>query len=492
MVNEINQTFVDIVRASGGKNTYRQLLIPGTGNESCVIGGYEGDTYVNDGVMDERFHMPNDPAEELTGKKKMSISVHYYDPTVYGISATATTPWGYQDTWGTEQDKKDMDNNLSRLVPKFSDHGYGVILGECGCVKGYKDGVTDYADTIFKLALEKGMCPVWWDEGHYYDRSKGYWSYVDLGESFMKVYGITLDPVADKEFINPKPFYTGIKSVPYTENQSPKVVATWEGEFMRHTNAKNSELLLQTRPDDVTQFVNDNGGIEIGIKKTTKEDNLKAVIDQVCWNISVTTDWTKIKEPCVRVYPMDNDISNSADLQLGYIGAYKATDTGVLNGKHEVGDMKGIVKYDVDYMPDCNQIWKDKYVQLDKEALTVLPWLWVTTNTYSGASYVKIEICDAAYNADGSVYGGQQANNNTTTKATVKKVTKSVKVKKSVKIKVRSNKTEKATVKVAKKSIATASLSGNNVVIKGKKKGTTVVTVTTKKKIYKITVKVKK
>ena len=32
--------------------------------------------------------------------------------------------------------------------------------------------------------------------------------------------------------------------------------------------------------------------------------------------------------------------------------------------------------------------------------------------------------------------GGQQANNNTTTKATVKKVTKSVKVKKSVKIKV--------------------------------------------------------
>lgn len=492
MVNEINQTFVDIVRASGGNNAYRQLLIPGTGNESCVIGGYEGDTYVNDGVMDERFHMPNDPAEELTGKKKMSISVHYYDPTVYGISATATTPWGYQDTWGTEQDKKDMDNNLSRLVPKFSDQGYGVILGECGCVKGYKDGVTDYADTIFKLALEKGMCPVWWDEGHYYDRSKGYWSYVDLGESFMKVYGITLDPVADKEFINPKPFYTGIKSVPYTENQSPKVVATWEGEFMRHTNAKNSELLLQTRPDDVTQFVNDNGGIEIGIKKTTKEDNLKAVIDQVCWNISVTTDWTKIKEPCVRVYPMDNDISNSADLQLGYIGAYKATDTGVLNGKHEVGDMKGIVKYDVDYMPDCNQIWKDKYVQLDKEALTVLPWLWVTTNTYSGASYVKIEICDAAYNADGSVYGGQQANNNTTTKATVKKVTKSVKVKKSVKIKVRSNKTEKATVKVAKKSIATASLSGNNVVIKGKKKGTTVVTVTTKKKIYKITVKVKK
>lgn len=85
----------------------------------------------------------------------MSISVHYYDPTVYGISATATTPWGYQDTWGTEQDKKDMDNNLSRLVPKFSDQGYGVILGECGCVKGYKDGVTDYADTIFKLALEK-------------------------------------------------------------------------------------------------------------------------------------------------------------------------------------------------------------------------------------------------------------------------------------------------------------------------------------------------
>ena len=39
---------------------------------------------------------------------------------------------------------------------------------------------------------------------------------------------------------------------------------------MRHTNAETSELLIQTRPNDVTQFVNDNGGIEIGIRKQLK------------------------------------------------------------------------------------------------------------------------------------------------------------------------------------------------------------------------------
>lgn len=31
-----------------------------------------------------------------------------------------------------------MDNMLGKLK-KFTDQGYGIILGECGVVKGYKD-----------------------------------------------------------------------------------------------------------------------------------------------------------------------------------------------------------------------------------------------------------------------------------------------------------------------------------------------------------------
>ena len=51
-------------------------------------------------------------------------------------------------------------------------------------------------------------------------------------------------------------------------------------------------------------------------------------------------------------------------------------------------------------------MWVGKYVKLDADALKgKYHWLWVTTNTYTGCSFVKIEICDGAYNADGSRYG---------------------------------------------------------------------------------------
>ena len=64
MANAINQKFVDIVRASGGNNAYRHLLIPGTGNESCVIEGNESETYVQNGTIDDRWKLPNAPAEK--------------------------------------------------------------------------------------------------------------------------------------------------------------------------------------------------------------------------------------------------------------------------------------------------------------------------------------------------------------------------------------------------------------------------------------------
>lgn len=82
------------------------------------------------------------------------------------------------------------------------------------------------------------------------------------------------------------------------------------------------------------------------------------------------------------------EASKGADLQVGYI---------------ETED--GAAKFDVDYDQNNNQIWVGKYVKLDAENLKGnYPWLWITTNTYTGASYVKIEICDGAYNADGTEF----------------------------------------------------------------------------------------
>ena len=499
MANAINQKFVDIVRASGGNNAYRHLLIPGTGNESCVIEGNESETYVQNGTLDDRWKLPNDPAEKATGVKKMSVSVHYYDPVDYGLSATSTVSYGYRDKWGVDytdangktykgQDDYDFMDNMLGKLKKFTDQGYGIILGECGVVKGYKDNIPDFMTYLFTQSKKLGMTPVWWDEGHYYNRGDGYFAYDDVGQVYAKLTGSKPNIPASAELV-----YTGIKTVPAEKNENPKVVATWNGEFLRHTNGDTAEILKKERPDifdasnngiGVTKSLIDGSGnvtdgdvaksnydkifgkwwektefwtpdthygwtnSTIGVNGEAP-DNLIAEIDREYWNVHLNYDWSKLEKPCIRVTAADDPISQSLDLQIGYLPSWTEDDLNEeVQGKLKleeyiekqtskdpnftmteqekqdkiategakqvkknkkkgavVGKTTGEIRFDVDYDQGVGLFWKDKSITIDKSKLTGgYPWLWVTTNTYTGASIVKIEICDAAYNADGTKF----------------------------------------------------------------------------------------
>ena len=48
--------------------------------------------------------------------------------------------------------------------------------------------------------------------------------------------------------------------------------------------------------------------------------------------------------------------------------------------------------------------WIGKVLNLDKNALEAYPVLLLTTNNYLGVDFVKVEICDAAYNAGGTPF----------------------------------------------------------------------------------------
>lgn len=115
LTNKINQTFVDTVRAAGGNNDDRFLL----------IAGYNTDF---DHTFDARYHMPEDSA-----KSKLLLSVHYY------------TPWNYcgaenDSRWGIAADYKLMDEQFTKLK-KFTDAGYGVIIGEYGALPYWENNV---------------------------------------------------------------------------------------------------------------------------------------------------------------------------------------------------------------------------------------------------------------------------------------------------------------------------------------------------------------
>ncbi len=113
-----NQTFVDAVRATGGNNAKRVL----------VVQSYN--TNIEQAV--QLMTMPTDIVED-----RLVLEVHYYDPynftlnTGEGWKAYWGTPYAAYgiDSWGQEDY---MQSTLNSLKAKFIDNNIPVIVGEYG------------------------------------------------------------------------------------------------------------------------------------------------------------------------------------------------------------------------------------------------------------------------------------------------------------------------------------------------------------------------
>lgn len=175
ITNEINQKFVDIVRASGGNNATRFLL----------IAGYNTD--INN-TCDSRYHMPTDTIED-----HLMISIHCYSPATYCIAEDPANSWGYKDKWGSEEEKNALRNELEKMKLRFTDKGIPVIIGEYGVANMTVDGKPVrkhnrmlYFEEVCKYALDNGMCPVLWDTtNHVYNREQQKMIYDDEAEGFL-------------------------------------------------------------------------------------------------------------------------------------------------------------------------------------------------------------------------------------------------------------------------------------------------------------------
>ncbi|MCF0243107.1 MAG: glycoside hydrolase family 5 protein, partial [Treponema sp.] len=156
LTNEINQTFTNIVRKSGGNNKYRLLYISGynTGIEK---------------TCDILFKMPQDPVN------RQAVSVHYYEPSLYAI-LEADADWGkVSATWGTEAEKAELKNKVNLMKTTFTDKGIPVIIGEYGCPRTYVYKIDDsnkdnkykkhkqdtdlFLSSVCEEFYKAGMCP---------------------------------------------------------------------------------------------------------------------------------------------------------------------------------------------------------------------------------------------------------------------------------------------------------------------------------------------
>lgn len=155
-----NQTFVDAVRSTGGRNAYRNLIVQAYNT--------------NITHADNHLVLPNDPTPD-----RMFMEVHYYDPYDFALQENGNfkTQWGQSfeggdvSNWGQEAW---VDEAFGKMKTKFYDNGIPIILGEYGALlrtslptglEAHKQARNYYLEYITKKAIENGMTPFYWDNG---------------------------------------------------------------------------------------------------------------------------------------------------------------------------------------------------------------------------------------------------------------------------------------------------------------------------------------
>jgi aryl-phospho-beta-D-glucosidase BglC (GH1 family) len=148
IINGLNQAFVDVVRASGGNNAKRHLVVPGYNtNIDHTIAGFE---------------LPKDPTPG-----RLIVSAHYYDPYLFALQGKKNT-WGKaspgNDGWGQEDF---VVTQFDKLKSHFVDKGVPVLIGEYGACQqdGFEDYRRYYMEYVTKAAVDRGLVPVYWDNG---------------------------------------------------------------------------------------------------------------------------------------------------------------------------------------------------------------------------------------------------------------------------------------------------------------------------------------
>lgn len=139
IVNELAQIFVDTVRATGGNNANRVLIV----NPYCSGCGV---------AMLKNFKIPADSVDDA-----LIVEVHAYSP--YDFTApefpNVTT---YKDS--------DITDTLKYVNNVFSEANVPVLIGEFGAVPKNNDPERlAWAKLFVETAASYGMPCIWWDNG---------------------------------------------------------------------------------------------------------------------------------------------------------------------------------------------------------------------------------------------------------------------------------------------------------------------------------------
>lgn len=171
ITNELNAIFVETVRANGGENFNRYLILP---------------TYCarTDEAILKDFCLPKG--------NKLIVSIHFYLPYEFCLNIQGTPKFQQEESIFTEEIDKAF-NDLNRF---FVSKDVSVIITEFGAVdKKNEQQRTAWARYISQKAKKYGIAYVWWDAGPgeeygkpfpLYNRFTRKWLFPDLRDALTE------------------------------------------------------------------------------------------------------------------------------------------------------------------------------------------------------------------------------------------------------------------------------------------------------------------
>ncbi|HMO62577.1 MAG TPA: cellulase family glycosylhydrolase [Ferruginibacter sp.] len=171
-----HQTFINAVRATGGRNSYRVLVVQGPSTD-----------------IDKTNNLMNTMPVDYIANRMMA-EIHYYTPYQYtlmekdeswgkmfyywGKDYHSTTDPTRNATWGEEAD---VDKYFGMMKTKFVDKGIPVVLGEyCAMRRNTLTGEAlalhlasraHFHKYVTQKAKANGLIPFFWDTGSLLSRS---------------------------------------------------------------------------------------------------------------------------------------------------------------------------------------------------------------------------------------------------------------------------------------------------------------------------------
>ena len=201
-LTNLNQSFIDTIRNSGGNNKERLLIIAGADDDLSMTSSSD-------------YKMPVDQSN------KLAVSIHYFEPFDFALEKYYE-PFNWIDEggfsywfgptlkWGSISDYNRLFEDFKLIKSSFVDKGIPVIINEVGVLTEEKkeiESIREYLYVLFSISSDYDgiMCCLWdtsnkiFGDMNFYDRTNDLWYDEKIKNNFLQI--------SKEEYIKPIDYF---------------------------------------------------------------------------------------------------------------------------------------------------------------------------------------------------------------------------------------------------------------------------------------------